>query len=375
MALSELDCPHCGQTISLGEALERQVGDDIERRLQEKLLTEKKRLQDGLKKETDALTVELKRELQEKSQKLLQQQQVEMELRKKTRLLEEKEKNLELEFLRKFDHEKNKFQEEVSRRLGEESRFKMAEKEKQLADMRGQIEELKRKAEQGPVELQGEVLEREIESELKAFFPLDHIGPVPKGIRGGDIIHSIQTNSGQKAGVILWEMKRTKHWSDQWTQKLKDDSRAINADLAILVSQCLPKGIQHLGLWDGVWVCDYASYEALGRILRGQVMQVFLARMQAQGKGEKMDFLYDYLTGNQFKQRIEALIEAFRTMQDELEKEKRAMQRSWALREMQISKVLQSTSGMYGDIQGIVGSTSLPTLQVLDWAQERPSLN
>jgi len=366
MTLDTLDCPHCGEKISLNEALAKQASEQLERQLQNKLQLEKQKITQELKKQSLIEINDLKKEIHEKTNQLQLQQQTELELRKKARILEEKERNLELEFLRKFDQEKTKFQDEISRRFNEENKLKMAEKEKQLSDMRTQIEELKRKADQGPVELQGEVFEREIENELKILFPLDHIGPVPKGVRGGDIIHGIRTSSGHDSGTILWELKRTKHWSDSWVQKLKDDAREINADLAILITHVMPKGIRHLGLYEGIWVCEATTFEATAKIMRHQLLQIHLAKITSQGKGEKMDFLYNYLTGNQFRQRIEAILEAFKVMQDELEKEKKSLQRSWAVRESQISKVLMSTSGLYGDVQGIVG-VGLPKIQELEW--------
>jgi hypothetical protein len=253
----------------------------------------------------------------------------------------------------------------VARKFTEDQRLKTAEKDKQLEDMRRQIEDLKRKAEQGSQQTQGEVLELEIESNLRTAFPHDEIIPVPKGMKGGDIIQKVKTTSGQDAGVIIWETKRTKSWSDGWIDKLKDDQRSIAAEFAVIVSQVLPKGVSHLAQIDGVWVADFLSFVGIAVALRSHVLQIFQARAVAAGKGEKLDFLYSYLTGTQFKQRVEVIVESFKSMQEDLDKEKRVIQKGWATREQQIARVLVSTVGMYGDIQGIVGA-SLPKIAALE---------
>lgn len=400
-----INCPQCGTSISLTDALSTEIREQFRKEFQQiaakkeaeiakletalnkekeslsqkqaamdqtiqaRLVAEKtaleRKLREELQNKTQLEMEDLKAQVAEKAKKIEESQKAELELRKKARDLEERERAIEVELQRKFDEERNRIQEETSRKLAEENRLKTAEKDKQLEDMRRQIEDLKRKAEQGSQQAQGEILELEIEAALKTAFPLDLIEPVPKGLKGGDIIQKVITTSGQQAGTIIWETKRTKAWSDGWIDKLKDDQRAISAEFAVIVTQVLPKDVVHLAFVDGVWVVDFLTFRGIAIALRSNLLQVHHARALATGKGEKMDFLYNYLTGTQFKQRIETIVEAFRTMQEDLDKEKRAIQKSWAAREQQLVRVLTSTVGMYGDIQGIVGA-SLPKIASLE---------
>lgn len=405
MAENTIACPECGHEFSVTGALSAEIEEKYNKKFKmaaQKKEAEIEKLQDDLEQEKkllakkqsdldktiqDKLSVEkvelekkirlsvtdqnrlefedLKTQVQEKSKQIQDSQKTELELRKKSRELEDREKSLELDLQRKFDAEKTNIEETVAKRISEDQRLKTAEKDKQLEDMRKQIEDLKRKAEQGSQQTQGEVLELEIEASLKSSFPHDEIVPVPKGMKGGDIIQKVKTTSGQDAGIIIWETKRTKSWSDGWIEKLKEDQRSISAEFSVIVTQILPKGVSHLAQIDGVWVADYLSFVGIAVALRSHVLQLFHARAVAAGKGEKLDFLYSYLTGTQFKQRIEVIVESFKTMQEDLDKEKRVIQKCWATREQQIARVLTSTVGMYGDIQGIVGA-SLPKISALE---------
>jgi hypothetical protein len=412
MDSNTIQCPKCGTAISLNEALSTEVKEQYRKEFKEltaKRDAEIEKIQQSIAKEKDVLALQksdlektvqsrlsaeksvlekkmreeilnlnrieledLKSEVAEKAKKIEESQKIELDLRKKARELEDKERGLEVELQRKFDAEKGKLQEETTQRLTEEIRLKTAEKDKQLDDMRRQIEDLKRKAEQGSQQSQGEILELEIESALKSTFPIDQIDPVPKGMKGGDIIQKVITSSGQHAGTIIWETKRTKAWSDGWIDKLKDDQRAISAEFAVIVTQVMPKDASHLVQVEGVWIVDFMTFLGIAVALRSNLIQLFQARAVVAGKGEKMEFLYNYLTGTQFKQRIETIVESFRTMQEDLEKEKRTIQKAWAVREQQLARVLTSTVGMYGDIQGIVGA-SLPKIASLEL--EAPGLD
>ncbi|KKM06447.1 hypothetical protein LCGC14_1743880, partial [marine sediment metagenome] len=279
--------------------------------------------------------------------------------------LVEKEEKLELELSRKIDAERQKIIEKASKGFEEKHQLKDAEKDKQLNDMKKQIDELKRKAEQGSQQMQGEVLELELEKSLKEEFPFDDIEPVAKGVRGGDIIQTVKTQSGRTCGKILWETKRTKTWSDSWIQKLKDDQREVKADLAILASESLPKGFHHFRQISGVWVTDILSAVSLALALRVVLIQVARERAVQVGKKEKMEIAYNYLTGPEFKNRVEAIVESFIAMKEDLEAEKRATQKIWAKREKQIERVISNTAGLHGDLQEIAGD-SLPTIKMLE---------
>jgi hypothetical protein len=242
--------------------------------------------------------------------------------------------------------------------------LKDAEKERQLADMRRQIEDLKRKADQGSQQLQGEAGEGELEGVLRAAFPADDIRPVPQGIRGADLEQVVLDNRGIRCGAILWECKNTKNWSDGWIAKLKQDQRALRLDVAVLVSAVLPKGRARFGWVDGVLVCDFASAAALASVLRVSLQQVAQARSTALNKDEKLELLYRYLSGVAFRQRVEAMVESFAAMRQDLEQERRAAERQWSKRARQIESVTFSIAGMYGDLQGLV--PALPAIRLLE---------
>ena len=224
---------------------------------------------------------------------------------------------------------------------------------------------MKRKAEQGSMETQGEVLEQDFEAQLKSFFVHDDIQPVPKGIRGADLIQTVRTAMGAECGVLLWETKNTKAWSSAWIPKLKDDMIEIRASIAILVSVVLPDGINRFGQVDGVWVSDPLSAIPLAAALREQLMAISRERNASVGKNEKMEALYQYLAGVEFKQKIEGIVEAFTSMQDQLNKERRAMERHWKQREKEIERVVKNTVGLYGDMQGIIGG-QIPVIPALE---------
>ncbi len=373
MTTETIKCPKCSTVIELSEA----ISHDIEIRLKQqyenefevKVKKEKKLLEEKAKKEAqesvDLKVSDLKEQLEEKTRNLKEAQKQELELRKRQRELEEKEEKLELELSRKIDAERQKIIEKTSKEFEETHRLKDAEKDKQLDDMKKQIGELKRKAEQGSQQMQGEVLELELEESLKEEFPFDDIEPVAKGVKGGDIIQTVKTQSGRLCGKILWETKRTKNWSDSWIQKLKDDQRDAKADIAILASESLPKGFHHFRQISGVWVTDTHSGVSLALALRVVLIQVTREREIQVGKKEKMEIAYNYLTGQEFRNRVEAIVESFTAMKVDLEAERRAMLKIWSKREKQIERVISNAAGMHGDLQEIAGS-SLPTIKMLE---------
>lgn len=347
------------------EALSSQLREDYQKDLAKKTAELEVRIKAQAAEQARLERQAMQSELAEKKEQLAQAQKAELELRKRAQSIEEKEKNLELEMARQADAVRQRASEETARRLGEEFRLKGAEKDKQLEDMRKQIEDLRRKSEQGSQQMQGEVLELELENALRAVFALDAIEPVSKGIRGGDVVQRVHGPGGQYVGTILWETKRTKAWSDGWIEKLKDDQRAISAECAVLVTHVMPKDVSHLACLKDVWVVDFSTYIGIAAALRTALIQVHQAKSASTGKGEKMELLYDYLTGTQYRQRVEAIVDSFRTIKDDLEKEKRAFERIWSAREKQLMRAMAAAAGMYGDVQGIVGA-SLPRIEHLE---------
>ena len=307
----------------------------------------------------------MQQQLAEKKDKLAAAEKKELDLLKKQEELEAAKRNIELEVQRTLAAEREKIREQAAAQAADQHRLKDAEKDKQLSDMKKQIDDLKRKAEQGSQQLQGEVLELGLQRQLAEYFRTDTITEVAKGKRGGDVIQSVNTKESHLAGQILWEMKNTKAWSDAWLEKARLDQREINAAVVVLVSETLPKNLTRFGCVEGVWVCEPNCAIGLAAALRAGIIDVFVARAANQDRGSKMEQLYQYLSGIEFRQSVDAILECFSTMQEELESEKRAMERIWAGRRKQLDRVIQSTAAMYGDLQGIIGSQALPDVKTL----------
>jgi hypothetical protein len=259
-----------------------------------------------------------------------------------------------------------KIKESALKSVEESHRLKIKEKDKKMEEMTEQIIELKRKAEQGSQQTQGEVLELELEDILNSNFTSDNIKPVPKGIKGADVLQEVISPSGQYCGTILWESKRTKSWSDSWIEKLKDDQKDAKADTAVLVSITLPKGCKNFSSLSGVWVICFDLVMALATVLRTSLLQLSNIKLLSVGKNEKMEILYKYLSGPEFSQKVESIIETFKDMKEGLEQEKRAINKIWAKRDKQIEKVINSTSGMYGDMEAIIGASSMQKIEALE---------
>jgi hypothetical protein len=234
--------------------------------------------------------------------------------------------------------------------------LKVRERENQIAGMQRQIEDLKRRAEQGSQQSQGEALERQFEEILRGRFPLDRIEAVGIGQFGADLKHRV-FNETRPCGLLLWETKRTKAWNAAWLGKIRDDQRAAEADIALIVSEVLPNGVDGFDLVDGVWVSSPRCALALAVALRQSLISVAAAGVAREGQRTKMELVYEYLTGPRFRHRIEAIVEKFSSMQEDLERERRAMTRLWARREQQIRTAIEAAAGVYGDLEGIAGKT------------------
>lgn len=306
-------------------------------------------------KDREAAVAELQARVQQADQK-------ELAFLKEKRTLEEKIQSVELEVTRRTQEEVKKVREQTLKDLDEQHRLKLLEKEQQVEALRRQIEDLKRSAEQGSQQMQGEVLEVALEELLKQLFPTDSIEPVAKGVRGGDVLQRVYDEGGMDCGLILWESKRTRHWSKEWLPKLRDDLRVVKASRSVLVSEQLPEHVRHFGQIDGVWVVSWPCVHPVALALREGLIAVAKGRRAMEGQHGKMELVYNYLIGQEFYNRVSGIAEAFMTMRQDLEAEKRAYQRYWAKREKQLERVVVSTSGLYGDLQGIIGST-LPEIK------------
>jgi len=300
---------------------------------------------------------DLQEVLKSRDEKLAQAQQAQAGLLKKQRELDDAKRELELTVEKRVQESLGEVRSSARKEAEESLKLKVMEKDQTIASMQQKIEELKQKAEQGSQQLQGEVQELELESLLRAKFPFDSIEPVPKGEFGGDVLQRVTSPSGTPSGTLLWESKRTKNWSDGWLAKLREDQRAAKAEIAVLVSQALPKGVETFDVIDGVWVASPRAALPVATVLRHTLLQVHIARQSAEGQHTKTELVYQYLTGPRFRQRVEAIVEAFTTMQEDLDKERKAILKQWAKREAQIERVMGATVGMYGDLQGIAGKS------------------
>ena len=354
----------------------RELDLTVEKRVLEKQAEISKRAEEEAKKARAAFSVELHHKAQqleeltkafnEREAKLAEAQKAQAEAVRKERELAEARRELDLTIEKRVAEKQGEILSRAKQEAEQALGLKVQEKEQTILGMQKQIEDLKRRAEQGSQQLQGEVQELQLEALLRASFPHDAIQPVPKGEFGGDTIQQVTAPSGQPCGKILWESKRTRNWSDGWLQKLRDDQRAAKADAAILVSQALPKSIDVFGQIDGVWITAPKCAAAVAMAIRHAMIEVTMARKSGEGQQTKMEAMYHYLTGPRFRHRVEAIVEKFTDMQADLEKERRAMQKSWAKREVQIQGIIEATSGMWGDMQGIAGQ-SLKEIEGLDF--------
>jgi len=295
--------------------------------------------------------------LKDRDSKLAEAQRAQADLIRKERELDDTKREFDLTIEKRVQESLGAVRDKAKLEAEEGLKLKVFEKEEQIASMQRQIEELRRKAEQGSQQLQGEAQELELELLLRTKFTRDTIEPVPKGEFGGDVLHRIIGPLGQLCGTILWESKRTKNWSDGWLPKLRDDQRTAKAEIALLVSQVLPKGVEAFDFIDGVWVTESRCAIPVAIALRQSLIELATARQAGEGQKTKMELVYQYLTGPRFRHRVEAIVEKFEDMQADLDKERKTMTRLWAKREEQIKGVIETTVGMYGDLQGIAGRT------------------
>jgi hypothetical protein len=300
---------------------------------------------------------ELQEVLKARDQKLAAAQKVQAELMRKQRELDDAKREIDLTIEQRVQDAIGKVRGQARREAEDQLRLKVVEREQTITAMQRQIEDLKRRAEQGSQQLQGEAQEIELEAILRVKFPHDAIERIPKGELGGDVLQRVIGPAGQRCGCILWETKRTRNWNDAWLVKLRDDQRAMKADAALIVSQTLPKGVETFELIEGVWVIEPRCAVPLAVAIRHLLIELTAARQSSEGQQSKMDLVYRYLTGPRFRQRVQAIVEKSADMQDDLDKERKAMTRLWAKREEQIHAVIEATAGMYGDLQGIAGRT------------------
>ena len=345
---------------TLDEQVAEQVGAQLKSERSRVIAEESRRAKQATAAELEGKSrelAELHEVLKIRDEKLAEAQKAQAELIKKQRELDDAKRELELTVAKRIQDGLAEVRSQAKREAEDGLKLKVMEKDQTIALMQQKIEELKQKAEQGSQQLQGEVQELELEALLRVKFPFDSIEPVTKGEFGGDVLQRVVSPSGQQSGAILWEAKRTKNWSDGWLVKLREDQRAAKAEVSVLVSHALPKGVETFDVIDGVWVASPRAALPVATILRHTLLQIGLARQVSEGQQSKTEMIYQYLTGPRFRQRVEAIVEAFSTMQEDLNKERKAIMKQWAKREEQIERVMTATVGMYGDLQGIAGKS------------------
>jgi hypothetical protein len=393
---STITCPSCKHEFPIENALSQKIEDEIRSKYlkkysedkqkfeaekaqlakeaeliklqgenQEKILADKMRMaksqleQEAIKKAASEMALQmemLNKELTEKSEKLKMSQVKELELMQKEKQIKEREETLKLDLEKQMAIRQKEIEDKVKRMESERWDLKNKELEKKINDQNDLIEVLHRKAEQGSMQLQGEVLELALEELLKATFPFDSIEEVAKGIKGADCVQHVKNNVGDVCGKIIYESKRTKAFTNEWIEKLKKDMRAQQADIAVIVTEVLPKDMEHFGFKDGVWICRFSDVKAISFLLRDSLLKINSAIVSQENKGDKVQMLYNYLTSNEFRQHIEAVGEGFLALREGIIKEKIQMEKIWKEREKQLDKVLLNTSQFYGSIKGIAGS-------------------
>ncbi len=377
---NEITCPNCGHQFELNESLKNEVEKELrgkmmdwQKKKEEEFERQKTLLvKDTFKKASDeaaARIQSLEEDTRIKTQQLQDLQKKELDLLREKNVLEEKQKNLEVEIEKRFLEKRKEIEEGAIKREQEIFDLKTKEYKLQMEQQQKLIEELKRKSEQGSMQLQGESQELLLEEILEANFPFDVIEEVGKGVEGADCIQVIRNSSGTVCGKIIYESKRTKAWSNNWIDKLKADMRNSGADVAVLVSQTFPKDMEKFGEKDGVWVCNFNEVSSIAHLLRNGIIKIYEIQKSEENKGDKMQLLYNYLTGNEFKGQVEAIVEGFMAMRQGIMKERIQMEKIWKEREKQLEKVLISTSGMYGSVKGIAGA-SIGDIPLLDGSDE-----
>lgn len=329
----------------------------VKQSVAERIKAERLKLQKELEDEQSERFSSLQEELNAKSQKLKEHNKLLADMERLKREKEELKESMELEAQAKINKAIQEEKEKLQKLADEKSELKLKEREHIIDQLKKQLQEAQRRAEQGSMQLQGEVQELAIEEWLSQEYPADEIEEIKKGARGGDCIQHVNVNLGNTCGTIYYESKRTKAFQPSWIEKFKEDIRLKGANIGVLVTEVLPGDMKRGGLKDGIWICTFEEFKAYSLILRENLIAVATAVSSQENKGDKMHMLYDFLTGSEFRMQVEAIVEGFTQMQDDISKERRAMESSWKRREKQIQKVLLNTNHMYSSIKGIAGNS------------------
>jgi len=357
-----IKCPKCGHEFTASEGLMSHLKEEASLEVEEKL-------REKIQGESNIELQDLKKTLQEKEEKINDFRNIELELREKSRKLEDKEKDLELETQRRIDEEKKKIEEETAKRFIEEHQLKDLENEKKMSDMKKLVEELKRTSQQGSIQTQGEVGELDLEDTLRKLFPTDEITEVKKGELGGDVRQIVRSQRGTECGLIIWERKRTKSWEEKWVSKLKEDMGRDKAHLGVIITEVLPKDFKkQIGEKSGIWITTRSFAEPLAKLLRERLYEVAKEKAIKSNKQTKAEEIYDFVTSNEFINQVERMMKIYQEMNEQISKERAVSERQWKLREMHVNRLISGVSGIYGSMQGIAGS-ALPQVKNLELSE------
>jgi len=410
MSTNTINCPECGTQISVDEVLKHNLRESVQKEYDEKLKKQAKvtaekeaalaeretqlkdseeQIQEKVQEQLEALSkdteekirisvqeemaVEIKAKddaLKEKQDQLSEAQKRELDLIQKEQKLKEDSEAMELQVARQVADQRDEIIANAKKKVVEEHELKELEKDKLINDLRSEIENIKQRAEQGSMQLQGEVQELSIEDTLIAAFPIDDFEPVPTGTEGADVLQMVKNPSLQASGKILWESKNTKNWGGTWIKKLKDDQIEARADIAVLVTKAMPKelGENEFGQLNGVWIIKRSLVIPVAHLLRAGILQISVVRNSNEGMEERMKLLHGFLISPDFKNKMEAIIQTFEDMQSELEKEKRSFKAKWKRSQKNIDRVIDNVAGMWGDFQGLLGNElgTIPALELDD---------
>ena len=400
-----IECPQCGADISIDAEIKKNAKEQAERYIQNskkemqekekeisiqkdalrikelelKALVEKEVLKEKEIIEKKMLTLaeqkvkvqlkDLEAQLTENTKQLAESQDAELQLRKKMREVKEKEKSLGLEIEKKVEEATKKKEAEVWQASQEKYKLELLEKEKVIQQMKDKTDDLQKKLIEGSQQRQGEVVEEEFEKNLRLKFPVDMFTEVPKGVQGADLLQIVKNINLKQCGIIIWEFKNTKTYSKDWVAKLREDQRKANANIAVLVSKVLPKDAAEIELIDGVYVVSYDLAIPFCVSLRKSLEELHVAQLVITNKDEKMERIYQYLTGSTFKQKFKSIVNAYKTQKEQLEKEKRALTLIWAKRDKQLDIVIEAATSMFGDVEGIIGNEA-PIIEELSLSHD-----
>ncbi|HEX5555706.1 MAG TPA: DUF2130 domain-containing protein [Chitinophagaceae bacterium] len=397
---TQITCPHCHSPFALEDVLTEDVEKSLKQQYEERfrestaklqqersaLLLQQKAFEEKKQRENELFSQRLEKEKQKMHQEVQEQirksvagdyenrvkimeqtlkdneeklklaRDGEMRILQLQKLLKDQKEEMDFQLQKKLMETQKEIEEQASKRAQETHELKLKEKEHQIEQMKKLIEEMKRKSDQTSMQLQGEVQELALEEILRVTFPYDAITEIGKGVRGADAIQVVKNHLGQPCGSIIYESKRTQAFSDGWIEKLKTDMRNTGADIAIIVTQVMPRDMERFGQKSGVWVCNFHEAVNLAHVLRDGLIKIHQAMKSQENKGEKMQMLYDFLTGNEFHQQVEAIVEGFMQMKNGIIKERMQMEKIWKEREKQLEKVILNTTHMYGSVKGIAGS-------------------